>query len=97
MAWSSGVNSEAVLRLTGRGGGPAARGGRGGSVDRGRGRGRGASFGFRTSYDDGDDMGYGRRDPGPPGYMRGKSFERSHVSEASDSICGYCAAIIVTA
>ncbi|XP_043245024.1 GRB10-interacting GYF protein 2-like isoform X2 [Amphibalanus amphitrite] len=89
MAWSSGVNSEAVLRLTGRGGGPAARGGRGGSVDRGRGRGRGASFGFRAGYDDGDDMGYGRRDPGPPGYLRGKSFERSHSMYDSGERAGW--------
>ncbi|XP_037076453.1 GRB10-interacting GYF protein 1-like [Pollicipes pollicipes] len=82
MAWHSGVNSEAVLRLTGRGGGPAARG-RGGSMDRGRGRGRG--FGFRAGYDDGDDVGFGRRDPGPPGYLRGKSFERSHsMHEGAD-------------
>lgn len=81
MAWHSGVNSDAVLRLTGggRGGGGLGSRGRGGSVDRGRGRGRGG-YGYRAGYDDGDDMGFGRRDSGPPGYLRGKSFDRSHVS-----------------
>ncbi|XP_026135807.1 GRB10-interacting GYF protein 2 isoform X1 [Carassius auratus] len=50
--FSMSVNSAAVLRLTGRGGGPVAGAPRGRSSSRGRGRGRGDGGFYQRSFDD---------------------------------------------
>ncbi|XP_062336777.1 GRB10-interacting GYF protein 2 isoform X1 [Osmerus eperlanus] len=50
--FSMSVNSAAVLRLTGRGGGPVVGAPRGRSTSRGRGRGRGDGGFYQRSFDD---------------------------------------------
>ncbi|XP_029930227.1 GRB10-interacting GYF protein 2 isoform X4 [Myripristis murdjan] len=57
--FSMSVNSAAVLRLTGRGGGPIAGAPRGRSTSRGRGRGRGDGGFYQRSFDD-VEGGFGR-------------------------------------
>ncbi|KAJ3594407.1 hypothetical protein NHX12_003714 [Muraenolepis orangiensis] len=57
--FSMSVNSSAVLRLTGRGGGPIVGAPRGRSTSRGRGRGRGDGGFYQRSFDD-VDGGFGR-------------------------------------
>ncbi|XP_076361561.1 GRB10-interacting GYF protein 1-like isoform X2 [Tachypleus tridentatus] len=75
--WARSVNSDAVLRLNSKGvllergnGAPPVRGGRGGSVDRGRGRGRGGYYQRGIEYEDGIDA-------PPGGFSRTRHFERS--------------------
>lgn len=82
--WARSVNSDAVLRLMGRGserggGAATARGGRGGSTERGRGRGRGSYYQRGLSSEDGGD--------GPPGgFSRPRPFDRSQsMHERSQS------------
>lgn len=86
--WNRGINSDAVLRLAGKGGqGPGGSsvggsgglrgglGGRGGSVDRGRGRGRGFHYNRGLSYDESD----GNSGP-PSSYSRSiRSFDRERM------------------
>ncbi|KAM3865857.1 GRB10-interacting GYF protein 2 [Diretmus argenteus] len=57
--FSMSVNSAAVLRLTGRGGGPIVGAPRGRSTSRGRGRGRGDGGFYQRSFDD-VEGGFGR-------------------------------------
>lgn len=66
--WQRGVNSDAVLRQTGRAPVNGVGRGRGGSVDRGRGRGRGTGSYYTRglSYDDEGEP-RGVRESGPPG------------------------------
>ncbi|KAM7400621.1 hypothetical protein PAMA_005017 [Pampus argenteus] len=56
------VNSAAVLRLTGRGGGPIVGAPRGRSTSRGRGRGRGDGGFYQRSFDDVEGFGRGGRE-----------------------------------
>lgn len=77
-SWSRCVNSDVVLRLTGKGGGGgnsgiARGGGRGGSVDRGRGRGRGSYYQRGLSFEDED---------GP--FARPRPMERSQSMSERD-------------
>uniref|UniRef100_A0A3Q1FKJ3 GRB10 interacting GYF protein 2 n=1 Tax=Acanthochromis polyacanthus TaxID=80966 RepID=A0A3Q1FKJ3_9TELE len=60
--FSMSVNSAAVLRLTGRGGGPIAGAPRGRSTSRGRGRGRGDGGFYQRSFDDVEGFGRGGRE-----------------------------------
>uniref|UniRef100_A0A3Q3AK25 GRB10 interacting GYF protein 2 n=1 Tax=Kryptolebias marmoratus TaxID=37003 RepID=A0A3Q3AK25_KRYMA len=60
--FSMSVNSAAVLRLTGRGGGPIAGAPRGRSTSRGRGRGRGDGGFYQRSFDDVEGFGRGVRE-----------------------------------
>ncbi|KAM3604099.1 uncharacterized protein V6R79_006295 [Siganus canaliculatus] len=60
--FSMSVNSAAVLRLTGRGGGPIAGAARGRSTSRGRGRGRGDGGFYQRSFDDVEGFGRGGRE-----------------------------------
>ncbi|XP_026169712.1 GRB10-interacting GYF protein 2 isoform X2 [Mastacembelus armatus] len=60
--FSMSVNSAAVLRLTGRGGGPIAGTARGRSTSRGRGRGRGDGGFYQRSFDDVEGFGRGGRE-----------------------------------
>ncbi|XP_075877522.1 GRB10-interacting GYF protein 2 isoform X4 [Nelusetta ayraudi] len=61
--FSMSVNSAAVMRLTGRGGGPIAGGApRGRSTSRGRGRGRGEGGFYQRSFDDVEGFGRGGRE-----------------------------------
>ncbi|XP_069752739.1 GRB10-interacting GYF protein 2 isoform X3 [Narcine bancroftii] len=57
--FSMSVNSAAVLRLMGRGGGTVVGAARGRSSSRGRGRGRGESGFYQRSFDEGE-VGFGR-------------------------------------
>ncbi|XP_076000686.1 GRB10-interacting GYF protein 2 isoform X3 [Genypterus blacodes] len=60
--FSMSVNSAAVLRLTGRGGGPIVGAPRGRSTSRGRGRGRGDGGFYQRSFDDVEGFGRGARE-----------------------------------
>ncbi|XP_038145203.1 GRB10-interacting GYF protein 2 isoform X2 [Cyprinodon tularosa] len=60
--FSMSVNSAAVLRLTGRGGGPIVGAPRGRSTSRGRGRGRGDGGFYQRSFDDVEGFGRGGRE-----------------------------------
>ncbi|KAM9322579.1 GRB10-interacting GYF protein 2 isoform 2-T2 [Pholidichthys leucotaenia] len=60
--FSMSVNSAAVLRLTGRGGGPTVGAPRGRSTSRGRGRGRGDGGFYQRSFDDVEGFGRGGRE-----------------------------------
>ncbi|XP_062284647.1 GRB10-interacting GYF protein 2 [Scomber scombrus] len=60
--FSMSVNSAAVLRLTGRGGGPIVGAPRGRSTSRGRGRGRGDGGFYQRSFDDVEGFGRGVRE-----------------------------------
>ncbi|XP_013887802.1 GRB10-interacting GYF protein 2 isoform X2 [Austrofundulus limnaeus] len=60
--FSMSVNSTAVLRLTGRGGGPIVGAPRGRSTSRGRGRGRGDGGFYQRSFDDVEGFGRGGRE-----------------------------------
>ncbi|KAK5859988.1 hypothetical protein PBY51_021499 [Eleginops maclovinus] len=60
--FSMSVNSSAVLRLTGRGGGPIVGAPRGRSTSRGRGRGRGDGGFYQRSFDDVEGFGRGVRE-----------------------------------
>lgn len=60
--FSMSVNSAAVLRLTGRGGGLIAGAPRGRSTSRGRGRGRGDGGFYQRSFDDVEGFGRGGRE-----------------------------------
>ncbi|KAL0965950.1 hypothetical protein UPYG_G00288560 [Umbra pygmaea] len=74
--FSMSVNSAAVLRLTGRGGGPVGAGApRGRSTSRGRGRGRGDGGFYQRSFDD-VEGGFGR---GGREMHRSQSWEESHA------------------
>lgn len=70
--FSMSVNSAAVLRLTGRGGGPIAGAPRGRSTSRGRGRGRGDGGFYQRSFDDVEGFGRGGRE-----MHRSQSWEES--------------------
>ncbi|XP_016530478.1 PERQ amino acid-rich with GYF domain-containing protein 2-like isoform X5 [Poecilia formosa] len=70
--FSMSVNSAAVLRLTGRGGGPIAGAPRGRSTSRGRGRGRGDGGFYQRSFDDVEGFGRGGRE-----IHRSQSWEES--------------------
>ncbi|XP_047224490.1 GRB10-interacting GYF protein 2 isoform X2 [Girardinichthys multiradiatus] len=70
--FSMSVNSAAVLRLTGRGGGPVAGVPRGRSTSRGRGRGRGDGGFYQRSFDDVEGFGRGGRE-----IHRSQSWEES--------------------
>uniref|UniRef100_A0AAY4EWD0 GYF domain-containing protein n=1 Tax=Denticeps clupeoides TaxID=299321 RepID=A0AAY4EWD0_9TELE len=72
--FSMPVNSAAVLRLTGRGGGPVAITARGRSSSRGRGRGRGDGGFYPRSFDD-VEGGFGR---GGREMHRSQSWEESY-------------------
>ncbi|KAG5837142.1 hypothetical protein ANANG_G00236150 [Anguilla anguilla] len=61
-SFSMSVNSAAVLRLTGRGGGTVAGVSRGRSSSRGRGRGRGEGGFYQRSFDDVEGFGRGARE-----------------------------------
>ncbi|XP_055739125.1 GRB10-interacting GYF protein 2-like isoform X7 [Salvelinus fontinalis] len=74
--FSMSVNSAAVLRLMGRGGGPVGPGApRGRSTSRGRGRGRGDGGFYQRSFDD-VEGGFGR---GGREMHRSQSWEESHA------------------
>ncbi|XP_045080767.1 GRB10-interacting GYF protein 2 isoform X1 [Coregonus clupeaformis] len=74
--FSMSVNSAAVLRLMGRGGGPVGPGvPRGRSTSRGRGRGRGDGGFYQRSFDD-VEGGFGR---GGREMHRSQSWEESHA------------------
>ncbi|KAM8838183.1 GRB10-interacting GYF protein 2 isoform 2-T2 [Synchiropus picturatus] len=60
--FSMSVNSAAVLRLSGRGGGPIVGAPRGRSTSRGRGRGRGDGGFYQRSFDDVEGFGRGARE-----------------------------------
>uniref|UniRef100_G3PJK6 GYF domain-containing protein n=1 Tax=Gasterosteus aculeatus aculeatus TaxID=481459 RepID=G3PJK6_GASAC len=60
--FSMSVNSAAVLRLMGRGGGPIVGAPRGRSTSRGRGRGRGDGGFYQRSFDDVEGFGRGARE-----------------------------------
>ena len=87
--WNRGINSDAVLRLTGKT--PAGisgilRGGRGGSIDRGRGRGRGSFHYTRgLSYEEPGDAGLRDRGEGSlssANFQRNiRTFDRSQVND----------------
>uniref|UniRef100_A0A1A8MZ20 GRB10 interacting GYF protein 2 n=1 Tax=Nothobranchius pienaari TaxID=704102 RepID=A0A1A8MZ20_9TELE len=74
--FSMSVNSAAVLRLTGRGGGPIAGAPRGRSTSRGRGRGRGDGGFYQRSFDDVEGFGRGGRE-----MHRSQSWEERYWNE----------------
>lgn len=77
--WARSVNSDAVLRASGKSvpGNNMGRSGRGGSVDRGRGRGRGSYYQRGIAYEDTED--------GPPtSFSRPKPIERSQSASEKD-------------
>ncbi|XP_053378578.1 LOW QUALITY PROTEIN: GRB10-interacting GYF protein 2-like [Mercenaria mercenaria] len=82
------VNSQAVLRMMGRGA-PSMRG-RGGGIDRGRGRGRGRGDGYMqrgVSYDEIEGGGFGRPRQRPDGsWDEGdpKAYQRSYSNRYTD-------------
>ncbi|KAM4728956.1 GRB10-interacting GYF protein 2 isoform 5-T5 [Anableps anableps] len=77
--FSMSVNSVAVLRLTGRGGGPIAGAPRGRSTSRGRGRGRGDGGFYQRSFDDVEGFGRGGRE-----IHRSQSWEESLLLFSDD-------------
>ncbi|KAJ9576784.1 hypothetical protein L9F63_025324, partial [Diploptera punctata] len=76
--WNRGINSDAVLRLSGKtttGISGILRGGRGGSIDRGRGRGRGSFHYSRgLSYEEPSDNSLRDRGEGP---VSSSNFQRN--------------------
>ncbi|XP_047446057.1 GRB10-interacting GYF protein 2 isoform X2 [Mugil cephalus] len=90
--FSMSVNSAAVLRLTGRGGGPIVGAPRGRSTSRGRGRGRGDGGFYQRSFDDVEGFGRGGREMhrSQSWEERGdRRFEKPGRKDPADAVPGH--------